>query len=315
MKHLLSTAVFLTLVLASCANIPASMQENTPAVPLESTQDGTSTETVAETTIEVVGGDEEALREFIRQWVVPVYPDGSSQGITVYIGSTPNDVPYELPIPADSRTIGSITGTWVDYMLIFDSNLTAESVHEFYEQSLIDKGWKEAPTMQGGGFTSQSYLYKTYCYEENEAALGVETPSGLNDKTSIRLTLDLSPDPHMCSADPNYGSTYISVIPELKAPKGIAVQGTGAGSSDRDANVSANLKGNLTAAEVVDFYNEQLRAAGWEMQNDNQGEGAAWSQWTFQDEQRNDWIGALMVMEASAESDTLFAYVSIEKSK
>jgi hypothetical protein len=90
----------------------------------------------------------------------------------------------------DSRIIGSITGTWVDYMLIFDSNLTAETIHDFYEQSLIDKGWKEAPTMQGGGFTSQSYLYKTYCYEQNKAALGVETPPGLSDKTSIRLNCE-----------------------------------------------------------------------------------------------------------------------------
>jgi hypothetical protein len=235
MKYLCAAITLLTLVLSSCANVPANVQENTL----------TATEAASAGSIEVVGGDEEALREFIRQWAVPSYSDGSSQGITVYIGSTPNDVPYELPTPADSRTIGSITGTWADYMLIFDSNLTAESIHKFYEQSLIDQGWKEAPTMGGGGFTGQSSSYRWYCYGENEAVLGVETPSAPNKKSSIRLTLDLSPDPHMCSADPNYGSTPISVIPELKAPKGISVQGTGAGSSDRDAQVTANLKGDL----------------------------------------------------------------------
>lgn len=305
MKHILTAISLLTFVLSSCANVPASVQEDTP----------TATEAASAGSIEVVGGDEEALREFIRQWAVPAYPDGNSQGVTVYIGSTPNDIPYDLPTPKDSRIIGSITGTWVDYMLIFDSNLTAESIHTFYEESLIDEGWIEAPTMQGGGFTDQSSAYQWYCYGENEAVLGVETPSAPNEKSSIRLTLDISPDPHMCSADPNYGSTHISVIPALRAPKGVAVQGTGAGSSDRDAQVTANLKGDLSAAEVVDFYNEQLLAAGWEMQNAAEGEGAAWSQWTFQDEQGNSWIGALMVMEASAENNTLFAYVSIEKSK
>lgn len=305
MKRLLTAITFLTFFLSSCANVPASIQEDTP----------TATEAALAGSIEVVGGDEEALREFIRQWAIPAYPDGSSQAITVYIGSTPKDVPYELPTPKDSRIIGSITGTWVDYLLIFDSNLTAESIHEFYEQSLIEKGWKEAPTMQGGGFTDQSSPYKWYCYGKNEAVLGVETPSAPSEKSSIRLTLDISPDPHMCNPDPNQGSIYISMIPELRAPQGVAVQGTGAGSSDRDAQVTANLKGDLSAAEVVKFYDEQLLAAGWEMQNAAEGEGAAWSQWTFQDEQGNNWIGALMVMEASAESNTLFAYVSIEKSK
>ena len=169
--------------------------------------------------------------------------------------------------------------------------------------------------MQGGGFTSQSNLYKSYCYKENEAFLSVETPSISAEKTSIRLNLDISPDSYACNPDASYGASYMNLIPALNAPTGVAVQGTGAGSSDRDANVTATLKGNLSAAEVAEFYNEQLRAAGWEMQNENQGEGAAWSNWTFQDEQGTDWFGALMVLESSAENETLFAFVSIEKNK
>jgi hypothetical protein len=316
MKVLLSTLALLTLVLASCANLPASVQENAPAVPpSEDTQGNTSTEARSGTTIEVVGGDEESLREFIRQWMNPIYPDGTSQNTTVYIGSLPDDIPYDLPTPEDSRVVGSITGSWVDYMLIFDTSVASESVQEFYAQSLAGKGWKEAPTMQGGGFTSQSDLYKAYCYEENKAFLSVETPSISAEKTSIRLNLDTSPDSYACNPDASYGASYMNTIPALSAPQGVAVQGTGAGSSDRDANVTATLKGDLAAAEVADFYNEQLSAAGWEMQNESQGEGAAWSNWTFRDEQGTDWFGALMVIETSAESDTLFAFVSIEKTK
>jgi hypothetical protein len=315
MKVLLSITVLLAFVLTSCANIPANMQENTPLAPPVSDQGDTSPENVSENTVEVVGGDEEALREFIRQWAVPGYSSGGSQDIIIYIGSTPNDMPYDVPVPEGSRIVGSVTGTWADYMLIFDSDLTAESIHEFYGQALIDKGWKEAPNMQGGGFTGQSYSYETYCYGENEAVLSVETPSIFTEKTSLRLTLDISPDSPMCNTDPNAGPPYMSVIPELRAPLGITVQGTGAGSSDRDANMTANLKGNLSAAELIDSYNEQLLAAGWELQNASEGEGAAWSNWAFTDEQGTSWFGALMVMEASPENNTLFAFVSIEKTR
>lgn len=307
MRYLSSTLVLLVFVLASCANAPSNIQQNTPAATV-------STQTSSENSIAIVGGNDEALREFIRQWAIP-YQAGSSQATTIYIGSTPDDIPYDLPTPDDSNIIGSVTGGWIDYLLIFNTNLTAEAVQEFYAQSLVDSGWKEAPMSSGGGFTSQPDFYKGYCYGENEAFLGVEAPSIPGETTSIRLSLDTSADPHMCNADPNYGSLYVNVIPELHAPKGVSVQGTGAGSSDRDAHVSANLKGNLTAAEAADFYNEQLSAAGWEMQNASQGEGAAWSQWRFEDEQGTHWIGALMVVELPAESNSLYALMTIEKNK
>jgi hypothetical protein len=282
---------------------------------VQSAQESASPETSSETSIEVIGGDEESLREFIRQWILPVYPDGTSQDITVYIGSVPNDIPYDLPTPDDARIIGSITGNWVDYMLIFDTSLTGDVVQDFYAQALKEEGWQEAPMNPGGGFTSQSDLFKGYCYGENKAFLNVETPSISAAATGIRLSLDVTPDSYMCNANPNTGASHENLIPQLKAPKGVLVQGGGAGSSDRDANISANLKGDLSAAEIADFYNEQLLAAGWKMQNSGDGEGAAWSRWTFQDDEATNWSGALMIVEISIENNSLFAMVTIEKSK
>ena len=316
MKHLLSIIAFLALVLTSCANNPGSLQANTPTAPasVQSTEEDAPEQSGSDSSVEIVGGDEESYREFIRKWIVPVSPDGTSQEVTVYIGSTPNDVPYELPVPEGPRVIGSITGNWVDYILIFESSQTPEAVHEFYAQALQDKGWQEPSRNPGGGFTSGSDSYEWYCYGENEAFLTVETQPASVQGTGIRLSLDLSPDSFVCSAEPNTGANYVNLIPQLNAPRGVTTQGGSAGSSDRDAAISANLRGNISAAELVEFYNEQLVAAGWEMQSEDQGDGAAWSNWTFQDEQGADWIGALMVVEVSAESNALFATVTILKS-
>lgn len=194
MKHLLTVITLLTLVLSGCTNIAESVQENTPTltatVLVENTPENAPTETIpaegiSEKSIEIVGGNEKSLREFINQWLIPVYPDGSSQDITVYISSMPKDIPYDLPTPDDARIIGSITGNWADYLLIFDTSLTSKSIHEFYAQSLIEKGWHEAPTNQGqSGFISQSDLYSGYCYENDAAFLSIETPS-LPDRKSV----------------------------------------------------------------------------------------------------------------------------------
>jgi hypothetical protein len=317
MKCLLSAITLLTLALSSCGIIPATVGENPPTADtsMQSTEESLATATIPETSVEVLGGNEESLREFIRQWIAPVFPDGTSQDVTVYVGSAPKEIPYDLPTPDDSRLIGSVTGNWVDYMLIFDTGLTSEEVQDFYAQALKEKGWQEAPMNQGGGFTSQSDLYKGYCYGENKAFLNVETPSLARGSTGIRLSLDVTPDSYMCNPNPNPGAPRENLIPQLNAPKGVLVQGSGAGSSDHDANISANLKGDLSAAEIADFYNDQLQTAGWKLQNSGDGEGAAWSNWTFQDDEGTDWVGALMVIEVSTESNSRFAMVTIEKSK
>jgi len=323
MKYLFSILAVLTFVLSSCTNVTGSTQENTPpATAAENLQESTPTETNtakegSERSIEIVGGDEESLREFIKQWLIPVYPDGSSQNMTISIGTLPNDIPYDLPVPEDSRIIGSIMGSWVDYLLIFDTSLPSEQIHEFYDQTLIEKGWREAPTNQGqGGFISQSDLYNGYCYKEDEAFLSVETPSVSAQKTSIRLNLDISPDPYMCDASAaSAGYSYEKLIPQLKAPSGTLIQGTGAGSSDHDAEITASLQSNLSALELVESYNQQLLESGWKMQNSGNGEGAAWSHWTFNDEEETKWTGSLIVVKTAPNNDTLFALLRIEKDK
>jgi hypothetical protein len=324
MKYLFSISAVLAFVLSSCINVPESAQENTPTATAfaEDLQESTPAETntgedVSTNSIEIVGGNDESLREFIKQWLVPAYPDGSSQDMTVYIGNMPKDLPYDLPTPDDARIIGSITGSWVDYMLIFETSLPPESIHEFYAQNLTDKGWHEGPTNQGqGGFVSTSDLFRGYCHEDDGAFLNVETPSISAEKTSIRLNLDVSPHPYNCDAAPvSSGSSYENLIPQLEAPTGTLIQGASSGGSDRDAEVTASLQSDLSPVELVEFYNEQLLASGWKMQNSGNGEGAAWSHWTFTDEQETNWLGSLIVLKASADSDRLFALLRIEKDK
>ena len=324
MKYLFRVSAVLAFVLSSCINVPEGAQENIPTSTAiaEGLQEGTPAEAntgedVSTSSIEVVGGNDESLREFIKQWFMPVYPDGSSQNMTVYIGSTPKDIPYDLPTPDDARIIGSITGGWVDYMLIFDTSLPPKSIHEFYAQTLSDKGWHEAPTNQGqGGFVSQSDSFRGYCHEDDNAFLNVETPSISDEKTSIRLNLDISPDPYNCDAAVvSSGYSYEKLIPQLEAPNGTLIQGSGSGGSDRDAEVTASLQSDLSPVELVEFYNQQLLTSGWKMQDSGNGEGAAWSHWTFTDEQETHWLGSLIVLKASANSGRLFALLRIEKDK
>ena len=117
MKYLISISVLVILILSGCTNVSKSVPENSPTATgfAENLQESTSAETsigegASTTSIEIVGGNEESLREFIKQWLVPIYSNDSSQDMTVYIGSLPKDMPYDLPKPDDARIVGSITG-------------------------------------------------------------------------------------------------------------------------------------------------------------------------------------------------------------
>jgi hypothetical protein len=91
------------------------------------------------------------------------------------------------------------------------------------------------------------------------------------------------------------------------------VQGGGSGMSDRDAENSASPKSHLSTAELLELYNQQLVDAGWKMQNSDDGEGGAWSQWTLKDEQGRNWLGSLIVVKSSPNSNSLYALLRIEK--
>ena len=110
-------------------------------------------------------------------------------------------------------------------------------------------------------------------------------------------------------------------MPQLEAPSGTIIQGGGASSSDHEAEITAHLQSDLSPLQLVEFYNEQLLASGWKLQESGNvqasgnGEGAAWSHWTFTDEQESNWLGSLIVLKTSANSNRLFALLRIEKDK
>lgn len=85
--------------------------------------------------------------------------------------------------------------------------------------------------------------------------------------------------------------------------------------SDKDAEISASLQSDLSPAELLETYNQQLIDAGWEMQNSDDGEGGAWSQWTLKDKESKDWLGSLIVVKISPDRDSLYAVLRIEKAE
>ena len=105
MKQFYTIITLIVLILAGCTSAqPSAIPESPMATAfVEITKESTPA-TVQQTAenenrIEVTGGDDEALRDFVSLWFEPVYPTGSTQKPAVFIGNLPQDIPLELPYP------------------------------------------------------------------------------------------------------------------------------------------------------------------------------------------------------------------------
>lgn len=265
-------------------------------------------------TVELIGGDEAALREFISRYIT--YPGAEADHVRVYLGSLPPELPYALPMPESARVVGSVQQTRYEGLQVIaeEASLSPEEVQAFYAQALPEVGWKMAdPAQYGGGFVSSDYS-TTYCQGEDIflTTNAGELPDG---KTDVRIFIQSSQGYSPCASDPAYSDPMSELIPALKNPPGTRMSsgGGGGGSSDQDAYNETHLEGEISASEAAAHYNEQLAAAGWTLVESGSTDGLGWSTWTLTNAEGEAWTGTLIVSDIPPGSGKLFAYVRVER--
>ena len=271
---------------------------------------------IGPTTVEIVGGDEAALQEFVEHWLGSTYSGQPADQITVYIGNLPPDLPYDLPIPENARVIGSVRQSqYLTIQVILETTRSPEEILAFYEERLPELGWQAVTSeIYGGGFVSGE-LGTTYCHGE-DTSLNIQAGVWPSGSTDVRIYTFSNYDYSPCHSDRQYGYDSISsLIPTLKSPPGAQMGSIGGGGSSgtTDAYNETQLTTDLTAGEVAAYYNAQLLDSGWTLLENGESEGHAWSSWSFTDEGGQAWSGTLILLEVPPGSDTLFAYIQISR--
>ena len=268
---------------------------------------------IGPTTVEIVGGDEAALREFVTRWLGSSYPGQEADHITVYVSSFPPEMRYPLPLPDGARLVASVRQTRDEFIqLILDAPMPEDSVVAFYEEALPAAGWEAAPNDGSGGFVSTDFG-PTYCLGE-EMTLNLLISPLSEEASDVRIFVQSDADYSPCKPDQGVGDPVFDQIPTLKNPPGTRMSDGGSGgSSVTDGYSETHLEGDLSAAETAAFYNDQLTAAGWTLVESGGADGLGWSTWTFTDAEGAAWTGTLIVSDVPPGSGRLFAYVRIER--
>ena len=266
--------------------------------------------------IDVVGGDEAALREFISRIFSPVYGGQTVGNPRVLIGELPNDLPYEIPLPDDTRVIGSMDVSEASStFVLLDSGLSPAEVIQFYEETLPESGWQASDQgNQGVGFTVPAATTgMVFCNTDNYSL--TVTVLELGESTDVRI--QMSQYSGQCSPSTGMNTSEdANLLPTLEAPAGTIIRSGGSiGGITGGLGLSASLESDLSVEALAVHYNDQLEAQDWTLVRKGSTEGAAWSNWTFSDDNGNGWAGTLMVLETPTGADGRFVFLQIGRIK
>ncbi len=124
-------------------------------------------------TVEIIGDDEQALREFIRRWFTTLYPSPAPEKATIiWIGKLPEEIVVDFPLTKGAQVVASVQDPYSDLQVIADVPATMDEFLSNYAELLTKSGWKTPPDISAGiGFSSASEPWFTFCDDQGEAAL------------------------------------------------------------------------------------------------------------------------------------------------
>jgi hypothetical protein len=266
--------------------------------------------------VEVIGGDEASLRDFIQKWFVPFYSASTDgKGTTIWIGRMPEILPVDFPIPADSKIIASVQDPYTALQVLFETNTQPDDFLALYSKSLESGGWSPAPQQShGGGFTAAADPFLSYCIDQDLAALTVQVFKITDEKTDVRLGLNTENIKYLCDPDFNPGmDPSYEILPVLKMPVGVLMTGGGTSSDSGSAESSSDIKTELPLKELMAHFSSQLEDAGWQFLDGNNLDNLAFSSWLILDNEGEEWRGTLILLVDQVQQDLVYALVRVIK--
>jgi hypothetical protein len=231
--------------------------------------------------IEIIGGDEEGLRQFIS---FLIFADLSLEVVPpdVYVGQGLINAPFEVPLPEDADLVGSLDyseeGLYsISDQLMYETSLTPRAVATYYAENLGDEFQLPSsyvPPTDGGLIIETAPQHGQYCYNNGEGILTlVIVPAREGSHVTLYIG-DAQSAEQACITDPleTQLPNAFRLLPELPSPEGARVSAGyqkpmdngRAGGAFVEASVTATIvTDSLTAKDLIEFYSEQMTTKGW----------------------------------------------------
>ncbi len=250
-----------------------------------------------------------------------VYPgDPRASKPRLFLGKIPENFPIEVPIPEQSRVVGTLARSETQVEIVLESDLMPEEVFSFYRAQLTSLGCHEPEGMwpqHAGGFLHSDFglhMNITFCQGPGGAGLTLNILQLESMTTDVRLNLSLDRETNPCAQqammrrDMHHHAMY-EIIPLLVPPRGAQQRGGGGGSGPDEAHTTAMLKTNLALDALAKHYADQLIQAGWTQTDAGASGPLGWHTWHFTSEDQEPWSGLFFILKMPEKPDDYFLYV------
>jgi len=258
-------------------------------------------------TVRAQTDDPDLLRELALRELTPQYPgpNGEAPQVRLLPGALPPELPFSLPLPPNSRLIGSVVRTFPpnggNTDIILDAPGTPADLIAFYDGALTDLGYTVGPTggPAPGGFAPIPVQNRGYCPVDSGGPLFVNVFSKESGPSDVRLNIPAG-GPGPCfpvgpgGPRPPQLPPGADRVPQLSSPANVALSAAGSqpiGPGIWGSNATATTTMSVQALES--FYAQQLVAAGWARVEGEAGDALSWSSWQLPGD--GDYTGFLYV--------------------
>jgi hypothetical protein len=244
-----------------------------------------------------------ALQNEVEEWrrlarrLLTHNPIPGSLNTEPYLGTLPDRLPYDLPLPPDARIVGSVSDER-NATIYLDTGRSPDEVLQFYRGRMQAPEWDviEPHMPAQSGFVPTMYdPGLLFCQGPKGPSLRVYARYG---GTGTDVMLEVGNDPRWspCQGeqiymkDPGVPAPHHNwpqdPLPALRAPARAtmhpATGGGGGGGDGRYYQYSqADLDTTLDLGAVADHFTGELEKAGWTRRDSGQEGRAAWSIWTL----------------------------------
>jgi hypothetical protein len=237
-----------------------------------------------------VGGWRRLARRLVNQGPMLGPMIGGPQA-ELYLGTLPDRLPYDLPVPPERRIVGSVAdeGTATIYL---DTDRSPDEVLQFYRERMQAPEWdviEPHMPMQSGFVPTMHDSGLLFCQGPKGPSLRVHAQYG-DAATDVMLQVVSDPRWSPCQGQPRYNPVPGAPMPHqvgpqerlpaLRAPANAMMQPTGGGGAPFYQYSTAQLQTALDLGAVADHFTAEMEKAGCSRGDAGQEGRAAWSTWT-----------------------------------
>jgi hypothetical protein len=252
-------------------------------------------------------GSEDALRELAARLLAFRFGQPAGDAAPeprLLVGELPPDMPVELPLPEDGRLLGSFIQEHP--ILAVDTGLTGADVIDFYLEQLGAAGWTEQERFlpHRGGFVHSSSFDRqmaTFFSPDERYTMSMMAAPASHGRTTVQLTLTTDTEGFRPRQMPQ-GRDVMAVLPPIRPPRGALQMPEGGGGGPDQVTSSARLDTDLDLTAVSTHYLAELERAGWRRLDAGTSGPAAWSAWSFADEEGAAWQALLFILQRPGRS-------------